>query len=149
MQPARFRTTNVPLRARRITITEFSIGFNTMTLTIYHNPHCSKSREALALVQQFAEEENIPLEIIEYLKTPPTHVQLQTLQQLLGGDLRAMMRNNEDEYAELELASADDAALLNALAAHPKLLQRPVVVYHDRALIARPPQLLLDFLQQA
>ena len=121
-------------------------GVYTMTLTIYHNPRCSKSREALALVQQFAEEEDIPLEIIEYLKTPPTYVQLQRLQQLLGGDLRAMVRSNEDEYAVLGLASVDDAALLNALAAHPKLLQRPMVVYRDRALIARPPELLRDFL---
>lgn len=123
--------------------------FNTMALTIYHNPRCSKSREALVLVQQFAEEEGILLEISEYLKTPPTHAQLQALQQLLGGDLRAMVRSSEEEFAALGLASADDAALLDALAAHPKLLQRPVVVYGDRAVIARPPELLRDFLTQA
>lgn len=120
-----------------------------MALTIYHNPRCSKSREALALVQQFAEDEDISLQIIEYLKIPPTRAQLQTLQQLLDGDLRAMVRSGEDEYVALELASADDEALLDALAAYPKLLQRPVVVYRDRALIARPPEVLHDFLTQA
>jgi arsenate reductase len=116
---------------------------------IYHNPRCSKSREALGLVQQFAEEEDIPLEIIEYLKTPPTRAQLRTLQQLLGGDLQAIIRNNEDEYETLGLASADEAALLDALATYPKLLQRPLIVYRDRALIARPPELLRDFLARA
>ena len=145
----RFRTRKVTALVLRITIASFSMTFNPMALTIYHNPRCSKSREALALAQQFAEEEGISLEIIEYMKTPPTHTQLQTLQHLLGGDLRAMVRSGEDEYAALGLASADDSALLDALATHPKLLQRPVVVYRDRALIARPPELLHDFLAQA
>lgn len=117
-----------------------------MTITIYHNPRCSKSREAHAMAERFAKEHDIPLQVIEYLKTPPTRDQLQELRKMLGGDLRAMIRNNEDEYATLELDKAGEEALLDAVAAHPKLLQRPVVVYRGKAVIARPPELLQDFL---
>ena len=118
-----------------------------MTITIYHNPRCSKSREAFALVERFATDNDIPLEVVEYLKTPPARAQLETLWKTLGGDLREMMRSNEEEYAALGLDKADEDALLDALAAHPKLLQRPVVVYRGKAIIARPPELLQDFLK--
>lgn len=116
-------------------------------LTIYHNPHCSKSREALALVQQFGAAHALPLQVVEYLKTPPTLAQLAALQQQLDVPARAMVRDNEPEYASLDLAQADDAALLQALAACPKLLQRPIVSYRGQALIGRPPALLTDWLQ--
>lgn len=115
-------------------------------ITIFHNPRCSKSREALTQVQQFAAEQDLPLTVVEYLKTPPTVEQLQALHAQLGGDLRALVRTGEAPYAELGLAQADDAALLAAVAAHPILLQRPVVVYRGRALIARPPADLGAFL---
>lgn len=116
-------------------------------LTIYHNPHCSKSREALALVQKFSSEHALSLQVIDYLKTPPTLQQLTDLQQQLGVPARAMVRDNEPEYDRVQLAQADDAALLRALVAHPKLLQRPIVAYRGRALIGRPPALLADWLQ--
>lgn len=125
----------------------FSMHLATMTITIYHNPRCSKSREAFAMVEQFAAGHHIPVEVIEYLKTSPTREQLQALWQTLGGDLREMIRNNEDEYAALGLDKAGESTLLDALAAHPKLLQRPVVVYRGKAMIARPPELLQDFLK--
>lgn len=115
-------------------------------VTIYHNPRCSKSREALALVEQFAARQGVPLEVVEYLQTPPTVPQLLTLHALLGGDIRDMVRSNEDEYAALGLANADDSALLEAIAAHPKLLQRPIVVHAGRALIGRPPERLNEIL---
>lgn len=118
-----------------------------MTITIYHNPRCSKSREAFSMVEQFAADHHIPLDVIEYLKTPPTREQLQDLWRTLGGDLREMVRNNEDEYAALGLDKATESALLDALAAHPKLLQRPLVVYRGKAVIARPPELLQGFLK--
>lgn len=111
-------------------------------ITIYHNPRCSKSREALAMAEQFSNTHKLKLEVIDYQKTPLTLAQLQELHQTLGGPAGAMLRDNEPEYAELGLAQADDAALLAALAAHPKLLQRPIVVYRKRAVVARPPQLL-------
>ncbi|NKI71620.1 arsenate reductase (glutaredoxin) [Collimonas pratensis] len=111
-------------------------------ITIYHNPRCSKSREALTLAEQFSNEKKLALEIVDYQKTPLTLAQLQDLHRTLGGPVGAMVRDNEPEYAELGLAQADDAGLLAALAEHPKLLQRPIVVYRKRAVIARPPQLL-------
>ena len=116
-------------------------------ITIYHNPHCSKSREALALVQQFSAQNKIPLTIIDYLHTPPTLEQLHTLHQQLGKDVRHMVRDTEEEFTTLELAHASDLALLQAVAGHPKLLQRPIVIYRERAMIGRPPAVLHALLQ--
>lgn len=116
-------------------------------LTIYHNPRCSKSREALAIAEEYAGTRGLPLAVVDYLKTPPARAQLQQLQAALGSPLADMVRSNEEEYATLGLAQADEARLLDALAAHPKLLQRPIVVDGERALIARPPELLRDFLR--
>ncbi|AIY39534.1 Arsenate reductase [Collimonas arenae] len=111
-------------------------------ITIYHNQRCSKSREALAIAEQFSNTRKLKLEVIDYQKTPLTLAQLQALHRTLGGPVSAMLRDNEPEYAALDLAQADDAALLEALAAHPKLLQRPIVVYQKHAVIARPPELV-------
>lgn len=116
-------------------------------ITIYHNPRCSKSREALALVEQFAKENHSTLAIVEYLKTPPDLTLLQSLQRQLGCEVRDMVRTNEEEYSALNLQQADDNTLLHAIAEHPKLLQRPIVVYRDRAVIGRPPELLHALLQ--
>lgn len=118
-------------------------------ITIYHNPRCSKSREALALAQQFAGDHQQELKVVDYQKTPLTPAQLATLHEQLGGRLRDMVRDNEEEYAALNLAQADDATLLQALSAHPKLLQRPIVSYRGRAVIGRPPEHLHTLLQQA
>jgi arsenate reductase len=116
-------------------------------ITIYHNPRCSKSREALAIAEQFAARQNESIDVVEYLKTPLTVERLKMLRAQLGGDIRDMVRGNEEEYAKLNLASADDAGILNALAAHPKLLQRPIVVYKGRAMIGRPPERLGELLK--
>jgi arsenate reductase len=114
-------------------------------LTIYHNPRCSKSREALALSVAFAAQHGLELNVIDYQKTPLSRAQLAELHQLLQSEgavsVRAMVRDNEDEYSELQLSQADDARLLDALASHPKLLQRPIVRFGQRAVIARPPEL--------
>lgn len=113
-----------------------------MSLTIYHNPRCSKSREALALL----EGQGLAPTVVEYLKTPPTLAELEALQARLGLDAREMLRSGEDEYKSLGLADASlsDKQLLAAIAAHPRLLQRPIVVRGERALIARPPELALQ-----
>jgi len=115
-----------------------------MTIQIFHNPRCSKSREALALLQWQAQ----TVEVIDYLKTPPSLAQLQALHQTLAVPVRELLRSNEDEFKELNLAAPalGDAELLAALAAHPRLLQRPIVVNGDRAVIARPPELALSVL---
>lgn len=112
-------------------------------ITVYHNPRCSKSREALALVEGAPAVGGGDLQIIEYLKTPPTLADLKRLHNLLGVPVREMIRSNETEYTELGLADTTmtEDALLAAVAAHPKLLQRPIVVNGDKAVIARPPEL--------
>lgn len=116
-------------------------------LTIYHNPRCSKSRAALAMVEQFAAANQLTLEVVDYQKIPPTPTQLAALQKKLGTEVQAMVRDNEPEFTELGLAHADEATLLNAIAQHPKLLQRPIVVYRERAMIGRPPENLATLLQ--
>lgn len=115
-------------------------------LTIYHNAHCTKSRETLELVRQFVEQHQLDLNIVDYQKTPLTRAQLIELHQFLQSEgavgVRAMVRDNEEVFKTLQLADADDAALLDALASHPILLQRPIVRFNNRAVIARPPELV-------
>lgn len=120
-------------------------------LTIYHNPRCSKSRGALELATQFAERHGLELHIIDYQKTPLTRAQLEELHRLLQSEgavsVRDMVRDGEAVFAELGLDGADDAQLLDALAANPILLQRPIVRRDERAVIARPSELALRILQ--
>lgn len=122
-------------------------------LIIYHNPRCSKSRGALEQVQQFATQNQLDLDIVDYQKTPLDLMQLTELHQLLQAgttcSVRDMVRDNEALFDTLSLQQADDDSLLQALAAHPQLLQRPIVRLNNRALIARPPELLDNFLQMS
>ncbi len=114
-----------------------------MRATLYHNPRCSKSRQALALLQ----EKDIALDVVEYLKTPPNKKTLAQLQALLGVDVRAMMRPKETLYKSLQLGDeTNENRLLQALAANPILLERPIVVLGKRAVIARPPERLYEIL---
>lgn len=113
-----------------------------MSLKIYHNPRCSKSRQALAILADSAE-----VEIIEYLKTGLDIATLTDLHDKIDGDVRAMMRTGEAVYKELGLKEIDDsAALLAAIAEHPILLERPLVTNGKRAVICRPPELASSFL---
>ncbi|MDN3920747.1 arsenate reductase (glutaredoxin) [Roseateles violae] len=113
-------------------------------IQIYHNPRCSKSRETLALLQA----RGLEPEVIDYLQTPPSVERLLELQRRLRRPAREMLRSGEETYAELGLdePALDEAALLAAVAAHPVLLQRPIVVNGDRAVIARPSELALTVL---
>jgi len=112
-------------------------------VTIYHNPRCSKSRETLALL----EANGVKPEIVRYLDTPPDRETLQILLQKLGmSSVRQLMRTKEELYKTLRLEEADEAQLLEALAAHPALLERPVVINGDRARIGRPPEAVLEIL---
>lgn len=113
-------------------------------LTIYHNPRCSKSRQTLALI----EEANADVEIVEYLKNPPSIETLATILELLGVSPRAMMRIKEDEYKEQGLADENISSdeLLAAMAATPKLIERPIVVSGNKACIGRPPENVLALL---
>lgn len=101
------------------------------------------------MVEQFAGAHHLTLNVVDYLKTPLSLEQLSVLRNQLDGEVRDMVRDNEAEFAQLKLAEADDATLLQAIATHPKLLQRPIVVYQERAMIGRPPERLTGLLQSA
>lgn len=115
-----------------------------MDIQLIHNPRCSKSREALALLQG----RGLAVEVLDYLKTPLSLADLSALQEKLGLPAREMMRSGDDDYAALDLARPElsESELLAALAAQPKLLQRPIVIQGQRALIARPPERLNGWL---
>lgn len=110
--------------------------------TIYHNSRCSTSRKALELLQAHG----LQPQVVEYLKTPLTRQQLAQLIAASGLTVREAVRTKEPLYEELQLAQADDAALLDAMAAHPVLLNRPFVVTAKGARLARPVEALLDIL---
>lgn len=108
---------------------------------LYHNPRCSKSRQALALLQ----ERGIEPRIIEYLRTPPDAAELKHLLALLGLQPRDLLRAREAAEAGLD-ATMSDAALIAGIAAHPAVLERPVFVHRGRAVIGRPPEKVLELL---
>lgn len=113
------------------------------SIRIYHNARCSKSRSACAL----AAEAGIEAEVIEYLKMPPSRLELEDLLRKLGMKPSELIRKGEEiwkaNYAARELSEAD---CLEALLAHPHLMERPVVVRGERAVVARPPERILDLL---
>lgn len=112
-------------------------------VTLYHNPRCSKSRETLALL----EAQGVEPEIVRYLETPPDRETLQILLQKLGlSSARQLMRTKDELYKTLQLENASESTLLDSLASHPALLERPVVVNGDRARIGRPPEAVLAIL---
>ena len=115
-----------------------------MRITIYHNPRCSKSRATLKLI----EERGLSPEIIRYLETPPSKDELRDLLALLGMGPRDLLRKREKQYKALGLddPALDDEALLEAMAAHPILIERPIVVANGRAVIGRPPENVLKIL---
>jgi arsenate reductase len=102
--------------------------------TIYHNPRCTTSRKTLELLR----DNGIEPEVIQYLKTPPSRTELVKLIKDAGIDVRTAARKREPLYAELNLADADDDALLDAMAEHPILIERPFVVTPRGTRLARP-----------
>lgn len=115
-----------------------------MSITIYHNPFCGTSRNTLAMIRQSGVE---PV-IIEYLKTPPTRARLVELAAVMELPLRGLLREKEPAYKQLGLddESLSDDALLDAIAAHPVLINRPIVVTDKGARLCRPSELVLDIL---
>lgn len=115
-----------------------------MMVTIYHNPACGTSRNTLAMIRQSGEE---PV-IIEYLKTPPSRAEIVSLAEKIGAPLRSLLREKGTPYAELGLSdeSLSDDALLDAIEAHPILLNRPIVVTDKGVCLCRPSELVLDIL---
>ncbi len=113
-------------------------------VVMLHNPRCSKSRETLALLG----ERGIQPRIVDYLAAPPSVAQLEDILGRLGVEPRALMRRDEPEYAELGLDDPGIAreALIAAMRAHPRLIQRPVVLANGKAAIGRPPEAVLAIL---
>jgi len=109
-------------------------------LTLYHNPRCSKSRGALELL----EARGLAPTVVRYLET----VQIQRLLTKLGISARQLLRTGEDEYKTLNLADSQlsEAQLIAAIAAHPKLMERPILEVGDKAIIGRPPENVLELL---
>ena len=117
-----------------------------MSITIYHNPRCSKSRATLQLI----EAKGITPNIVEYLQTPPDAATLQRIAGLVGVPLAELIRRGEDEFRDAGDAVPldDEAALADWIHAHPKVLQRPIVIDEDnhRAVVGRPPENVHDLI---
>jgi arsenate reductase len=113
-------------------------------ITIYHNPQCGTSRNTLALIRN----SGVEPEVIEYLKTPPSRDTLRQLAAQTGEPVRALMRSKEKLYAELQLdnPALGDEQLLDAMLAHPILINRPIVVTPLGTRLCRPSEAVLDIL---
>jgi len=114
-----------------------------MSVTIYHNPRCSKSRATMALL----EERNVNPDIIEYLTNPPSEAELEQILTMLGKEPEELMRKGEDEYKQLikdhDLPRAEQIRLM---VEHPILIERPIVVSNGKAVVGRPPESVLEIL---
>jgi arsenate reductase len=115
-------------------------------VTIWHNPRCSKSRAALEILQQAGVAPTIRL----YLEAPPTPVELSDVLRRLGAAPRACLRTGEAAYKELGLAdgSKSDAELIEAMAKHPILIERPIVIAGEQAVVGRPPERVRELLSR-
>lgn len=116
-------------------------------LTIYHNPNCSKSRESLQILKQTG----IAPEIIEYLERPPSRNEIVKIIKMLGVAPSDLLRTTEAAYkdAGYNIATMNDDEVIDAICKHPVLLQRPIVVYGNQAVIGRPPAKVLDIIPSA
>ncbi|MCW8918639.1 MAG: arsenate reductase (glutaredoxin) [Gammaproteobacteria bacterium] len=113
-------------------------------MKIYHNPHCSKSRQTLQLI----EARQPSATVIEYLKSPPAVDELNEILNMLHLEPRQLLRTQEAEYTQLGLAdiSLSREQLLEAMVAHPILIERPIVVHNGKAIIGRPPETVLEII---
>lgn len=115
-----------------------------MSTKIYHNPRCSKSRQTLQLLQ----DKQIEPQVIEYLKTPPSIAELNDILNKLGLEPRQLMRTQEAEYKDngLDDDTLSRDQLIAAMVAHPKLIERPIVVNDGKVAVGRPPENILEIL---
>ena len=115
-----------------------------MSLKIFHNPRCSKSRATLALLQ----DKGLEPEIVLYLDQPPSESELASILKKLGRTPRELMRTGEPEYRALGLAdeSLTDKQLIKAMVGAPRLIERPIVLANGRAAVGRPPESVLEIL---
>ncbi len=108
-----------------------------MKATIWHNPRCSKSRAALAILEGAP---GVEVEVVEYLKSPPSRAEIETVLAKAGVHPSEALRKGEGVVKELGLDVTDDKAVLDAMAAHPILIERAIVITDKGAVIARPPE---------
>ena len=115
-----------------------------MSVTIYHNPRCSKSRQTLQLLR----DRGVEPEIVEYLQTPPAAAELKAVLGLLGLAPRALMRRKEAPYKDLGLDDEElsEDSLIEAMAQNPILIERPIVLANGKAALGRPPETVLEIL---
>lgn len=113
-----------------------------MALKIYHNPRCSKSREALALL----ESRGLSPKVIEYLKEPPSQAELKHILRSLGIPARDLVRKKEAAEAKIDPAALGEAELVAAMVEHPEIIERPIVLNGEKAALGRPPQRVLDII---
>ena len=115
-----------------------------MSVKIYHNPRCSKSRQTLQLL----EENGVQAEVIQYLKTPPTADELDSILTMLDIQPRELMRTKEAEYKAtgMDNSDLDRDALIAGMVNTPKLIERPIVIANGKAAIGRPPESVLEIL---
>ena len=115
-----------------------------MTITIYHNPRCSKSRRALEILSSQCKN----FEIIEYLDTPPTRREILNILEILQMSPRDLMRKNEIPYRtyHLEFSGLSNAYLIDKMIEHPILIERPIVLANGKAVIGRPPERIMEIL---
>ncbi|HEY9080664.1 arsenate reductase (glutaredoxin) [Magnetovibrio sp.] len=112
-----------------------------MSVTIYHNPRCSKSRQTLELIR----EKGVEPEIIEYLETPPSAAELKDILAKLGKSAAEIVRRKEAKEEGIDVDALDNDALIAALAAHPRAIERPIVIKGAKAVMGRPPENVIDF----
>ena len=113
-------------------------------VTLWHNPRCSKSRNALSLL----EEERIEVKVVKYLDTPPTREEIVEMLKMLGISARGLMRTKEAIYRELGLKEvSDEDTLIDALANNPKLIERPIVIKDGKAAIGRPIENIIELIK--
>jgi len=113
-----------------------------MSVTIYHNPKCSKSRQTLGLLQ----EKGIDLDIVEYLTNPPSVAELKRVLGMLGKGPRDILRKKEAANEGLDDASLSDDDLIERMVANPIVIERPIVVTGNKAALGRPPECVLEIL---
>ncbi len=111
-----------------------------VSIQIYHNPNCTKSRLTLGIL----EEKGLDFEVIEYLKTPPSAAELDVILSKLGTEPLAFMRTAEAEFkTHIQGKDLSRAEMIEVMVAYPKLIERPIVVNGDKAAVGRPPELIL------
>ena len=112
-------------------------------VTIWHNPRCSKSREAMSILEENGCEHNV----VKYLDSKPSETEIKNILGMLGLSARELMRTKEDIYKELNLKEeSDESKLIKAMAEHHKLIERPIIIKEGKAIIGRPTSIIAEFI---